>query len=51
MLKIPFHAIRKRAIVKYVFSNGKLLAETTPTKNKICGIDIKNVNEKLSEKN
>lgn len=29
-----FHAIRKRATIKYVFSQGKLLAETTPTKIK-----------------
>jgi len=32
--KNPFHAIRKRATVKYVFSHGKLLAETIPTKIK-----------------
>ena len=34
--KNPFHAIRKRATVKYVFSHGKLLAETTPTKIKFA---------------
>ncbi|NEQ38742.1 MAG: cytosine deaminase [Okeania sp. SIO3I5] len=35
--KNPFHAIRKRATVKYVFSEGKLLAETIPTKVKFVG--------------
>ncbi|NES07352.1 MAG: amidohydrolase family protein, partial [Okeania sp. SIO2F4] len=34
--KNPFHAIRKRATVKYVFYRGKLLAETTPTKIKFA---------------
>ncbi|MGK7923021.1 MAG: cytosine deaminase [Trichodesmium sp.] len=29
-----FHAIRKRAIIKYVFNHGKLLAETVPAKEK-----------------
>ncbi|OZH54860.1 cytosine deaminase [Hydrocoleum sp. CS-953] len=36
--KNPFHAIRKRATVKYVFSQGKLLAETTPTKIKFVAL-------------
>ncbi|MGK7919399.1 MAG: cytosine deaminase [Trichodesmium sp.] len=36
--KNPFHAIRKRATVKYVFYHGKLLAETIPTKIKFVAL-------------